>query len=42
MFEEILIANRGESGRTAAASATPHRVVCAAHAGDLPAETNHV
>jgi len=34
MFEKILIANRGESGRQAA-SAKPERMMRAAHAGDF-------
>jgi hypothetical protein len=42
MFKKILIANRGESGRTAAVSAKPNRLLRAAQAGDLAAETNHV
>jgi len=41
MFKKILIANRGDSGRKAAA-AQPNRMVRAAHAGEFPAETNHV
>jgi len=42
MFSKILIANRGESGRKAA-SAKPHCVVRAAHAGDLASmEPSHV
>jgi hypothetical protein len=36
LFRKILIANRGDSGRQAAA-AKPHRVVRAAHPGDFPA-----
>jgi hypothetical protein len=35
MYTKILIANRGESSRCAAASAKPHRLVREAHAGDL-------
>jgi hypothetical protein len=43
MFKKILIANRGESGRAAAASAQPHRLVRAAHAGGFtPVEARHV
>ncbi|HEY5323836.1 MAG TPA: hypothetical protein VIK58_13480 [Caldimonas sp.] len=42
MFTKILIANRGENTRAAIVSAKPHRMVRAAHAGDLPAETAHV
>jgi hypothetical protein len=42
MFKKILIANRGASGRAAAASAKPKRVVRAAHAGDFdPMEAAH-
>ena len=43
MFKKILIANWGESGRSADASAKPHRLVRAAHAGDFtPIEVSHV
>jgi hypothetical protein len=42
MFTKILIANRGESVRAANASAKPHRVMRAAHAGDLDAGAPHV
>jgi hypothetical protein len=43
MFTKILIANRGESERSAGASAKPHRVVRAAHAGEFtPMERTHV
>ena len=43
MFKKILIANRGESKRAARASAQPHCLVRAAHAGDLvPMEASHV
>jgi len=35
MFTKILIANRGESSRCAAASAKPQGLVREAHAGDL-------
>jgi hypothetical protein len=38
MFKKILIANRGDSGREAAA-AKPERVVRAARAGDLTARS---
>ncbi len=41
MFNKILIANRGDNGRQAVA-AQPKRLVRAAHAGEFPAETNHV
>jgi acetyl/propionyl-CoA carboxylase alpha subunit len=40
MFKKILIANRGESGRTAV-SAKPNGMARAARAGELPAETQH-
>jgi hypothetical protein len=43
MFTKVLIANRGESAREACASAKPHRVVRAAHAGEFtPMELTHV
>jgi hypothetical protein len=42
MFESILIANHGESARAASASAKPHRMVRAAHAGELAAEAADV
>ena len=42
MFKKILIANRGENDRAAGVSAQPNRVVRAAHAGEFPAEMNHV
>jgi hypothetical protein len=43
MFNKMLIANRGESGRAACASAKPHRVVRATHAGEFtPMEPTHV
>ena len=42
MFSKILIANRGESGRIAAASAKPNRVVRAALAGEFTPETKNV
>ena len=43
MFTKILIANRGESAREAGASAKPHCVVRAAHAGDFtPMESDRV
>jgi hypothetical protein len=42
MFSKILIANRGENGREAGASAKPNRVVREAHAGGFPAEVCHV
>jgi hypothetical protein len=35
MFKKILIANRGESGREADASAQPHCLAREAHAGDF-------
>jgi hypothetical protein len=35
MFNKILIANRGDDGRTAAVAAQPDRVVREAHAGDV-------
>jgi hypothetical protein len=41
MFKKILIANRGESGRTAA-SAKPNCAVRAAHTGDFHAENTDV
>jgi len=42
MFTKILVANRGDNGRKAAA-AQPTRMVRAAHAGDLdPMERAHV
>ncbi len=43
MFKKILIANRGDKTRAAAFAAQPHRMVRAAHAGDLAAmEVTHV
>jgi hypothetical protein len=42
MFKKILMANRGENGRSPAVSAKPHCVVRAAHTGDFPAEIQHV
>ena len=43
MFTKTLIANRGESGRFADASAKPQRMVREAHAGNLAAmESSHV
>ena len=43
MFTKTLIANRGESTRAASASAKPHRLVRAAHAGDFtPMEMTRV
>jgi len=42
MFTKILIANRGENDREAGVSAQPNCQVCAAHAGEFPAETDHV
>ena len=41
MIKKILIANRGESGLQAA-SVQPNSLVCAAHAGEFPAESRHV
>jgi hypothetical protein len=41
LFDKILIANRGDNGRQAAA-AKPKRVVRAAHAGDLTAGARRV
>ena len=41
MFEKILIANRGDNGRKAAA-AKPNRVVRAAHASEFRAGAMHV
>lgn len=35
MFKKILIANRGDKGRSAGLAAQPHRMVRAAHAGGL-------
>lgn len=40
-FSKILIANRGDNGRQAAA-AKPERLVREAHAGDLPAGLRRV
>lgn len=43
MFTKILIANRGESGRSACASAKPNWLMRAAHAGEFtPMELTHV
>ena len=42
MFTKILIANRGENGREADVSAKPNCLVGAAHAGEFPAENQHV
>jgi len=43
MFTKILIANRGETARTACGSAKPHCLVRAAHAGEFnPMELTHV
>jgi hypothetical protein len=43
MLTKILIANRGESAHAASASAKPHCLVRAAHAGDFtPKEPAHV
>jgi hypothetical protein len=43
MFKKILIANRGENGRSTAVSAQPHRVARAARTGDFdPMEATHV
>ena len=41
MFKKILIANRGDKGRQPLA-AQPNCLVRAAHAGEFPAEHNHV
>jgi hypothetical protein len=41
VFDKILIANRGDYGRQAAA-AKPKRMVREAHAGDLPAGLRRV
>jgi hypothetical protein len=41
MFKKILIANRGDNGRQAVATKSKC-LVRGAHAGDFPAETNHV
>ena len=41
MFKKILIANRGDNGRKAVA-AKPNCMLREAHAGDFPAEHNHV
>ena len=41
MFKKILIANRGDNGPKAAA-AKPNCLVREAHAGDFPAEMQHV
>jgi hypothetical protein len=42
MFKKIPIANRGENDREAMFSAQPNGLVRAAHAGEFPAETDHV
>ena len=43
MFKKILIANRGESGRGADASAKPNWLMREAHAGEFPSmEKSHV
>ena len=43
MFKKILIANRGESDRSAGASAQPHRLVREAYAGEIaPVGERHV
>jgi hypothetical protein len=42
VFDKILIANRGESGREAAASAKPHCAARQARASGFPAEVQHV
>jgi hypothetical protein len=42
MFNKILIANRGASGRIATASAQPKCMVRAAHTGDFNAGVQHV
>ena len=42
MFTKILIANRGENAREADVSAKPNCLVCAAQAGEFPAENQHV
>ena len=36
-FRKLLVANRGDHGRTAAVAAKPKRLVREAHAGDLDA-----
>jgi len=41
MFNKILIANRGETGRNAV-SAKPDCLVREAHAGEFPAGVQHV
>ncbi len=41
MFNKILIANRGDNGLQAVA-AQPNRLLRAAHAGEFPAENQHV
>ena len=41
MFKKILVANRGDNGRKAVA-AKPNCLVREAHAGDFPAEMQHV
>ncbi len=41
MFDKMLIANRGVRAASAVAAAT-NCLVCAAHAGEFPAETQHV
>ncbi len=42
MFTKILIANRGVNGHEADVSAKPNCLVRDAHAGDFPAESQHV
>ncbi len=42
MFKKILIANRGENVHAVGVSAKPNGLVRAAHAGEFPAETQHV
>ncbi len=43
MFKKILIANRGESGRSTDASAQPDRLLRAAQAGGIaPVGATHV
>ena len=42
MFKKILIANRSENDCEVGVSAQPNCLARAAHAGEFPAETDHV
>jgi hypothetical protein len=42
MFEEILIANRGDQPPAGGAAAQPNRAVAAGHEGGFTAEATHV